>query len=221
MNERVMIVEMVGICGAGKSSLYHLLHHRNNRIVKLPPPPKTHYFFFLLKVVYKWLPLYLVKYRSTRWLSLEEIRLMAYLDTWLPYIKREAVKNKQIVVLDPGSVYWLSALREYGPEITQSAQFKKWWDQKFELWKNALDVIVWLDAPDELLYDRIVNRVERHEMQDQPKETAIASFVRYRAQYKQIINQISVHRDIRIYPFFTDKISTDQMADQIYDVFSH
>jgi hypothetical protein len=213
--DRLLLMEMLGLCGAGKSSLYRQLKQGNPRIHKLPPPPKYYYLLCLPKLTLLWLPLYLVRYRKTRWFSLQEIRLMLYLEAWLPYLKKQSIKHDQIIVLDPGSIYWLSALLEFGPEITRDPWFRSWWNIMYRRWMNALDIIIWLDAPDELLYDRVIRRDEYHEVKNISKDEAIASFGRYRSWYQKIVKQMTSQRDIQLISYTTDKISTNQMAEEI------
>jgi hypothetical protein len=212
---RLMIIEMVGICGSGKSSLLRCFSQRDKRFVQLPPPNKLIYLPFLFKMIFYWAPLYLLRYRGTRWFGMEEIRSMAYLDCWLPYLQKEAVKKNIIAVLDPGSVYWLSNLCEFGAEITQSPQFKKWWDAMYQRWASALDAIIWLDAPDELLYNRVIHRNEWHEVQQQAQDVAVASFVHYREWYGKITKAIASQRDVKTFSFRTDQVSTEQIANQV------
>jgi deoxyadenosine/deoxycytidine kinase len=210
-----MIIEMVGICGAGKSTLHRYLYEQDKRYVKLPPPKKSVYLPFLFKMIFYWAPLYFMRYRDSRFFGVEEIRSMAYLECWLPYLKSEAIKQNIIAILDPGSVYWLSNLRDFDAEITRGPQFQEWWEAMHQRWTNALDAIIWLDAPDEMLYNRVVQRDEWHEVQKQSQDVAISSFARYRDWYGKIIKAVASQRKIKIYTYRTDQISTEQIGEQV------
>jgi thymidylate kinase len=218
MNERHLIIEMVGIAGAGKTTLREVLRQRNGRIQFRIPPGKPRYIPFLSRHTFRWLPLYLGKHRHSRWFTWKEIQQMGYLETWIPYLRRQALAKGIVVVLDPGSVYWLTALREFGPEIARSQQYERWWNTMFRQWAAALDGIIWLDAPDELLYARILARDEWHEIKEQSQKEARGDFVRYRAQYGRIIAAMTAQSGLKVFHFHTDQISSEQMADRVLSV---
>jgi len=218
MNERPVIIEMVGIAGAGKTTLRQILWQRNGRIQFRIPPCKPRYVPFLIRHTFLWLPIYLGNYQQSRWFTWKEMKLMGYLETWIPYLRRQALTKDIVVVLDPGSVYWLTALREFGPEITRSQQYERWWKTMLLQWATALDVIIWLDAPDELLYARILARDEWHEVKEQSQKEALEHFVRCRAGYGQIIAAMTAQSGPKVFHFHTDQISPEQMADRVLSV---
>ena len=143
---------------------------------------------------------------------------MGYLETLIPYLRRQALAKDIVVVLDPGSVCWLTELREFGPEITRSHQYERWWNNMFRQWAAALDVIIWLDAPDELLFERILARDEWHEAKEKSQKEALECFVRYRTGYGQIIAAMTAQGGPRVLRFRTDQISPEQMADRVLSV---
>jgi deoxyadenosine/deoxycytidine kinase len=143
---------------------------------------------------------------------------MGYLETWIPFLRRQALAKDIVVVLDPGSVYWLTALRQFGPEITTSHQYERWWNTMFRQWAAALDGIIWLDAPDELLYARILARDEWHEAKEQSQKKACEIFMRYRAWYGQITAAMTARSGLKVFHFHTDQISSEQMADSVLSV---
>lgn len=218
MNQRPIIIEMVGLAGAGKSTLRKVLAQRNARIQVAPPPSKAIYLPFLGRDIFLWLPIYLGKYRHSRWFTPQETKLMGYLSTWLPYLRWQAIGKGIVVVLDPGSVYWLSALREFGPEITQSLRYQRWWNEMLFQWTAALEAIIWLDAPDELLLERVLGRDEWHEAKGQPRKQALEYFARYRMWYERVIAAMTGCNGPRVLRFRTDQISPEQMADKVLAV---
>ncbi len=214
--ERPRLIEMVGIGGAGKSTLLKALQQRNEKIQTLPLPNKTRYMPVMAKLLGVWFPLYLMKYRQGRWLTMEEIRNIGYLDTWLGYIRSQVRARDLTVVLDPGSVYWLSALQEFGPALTRAPYFQRWWENKLDQWSSALDVIVWLEAPNELLLQRVLARQEWHEAKYQSPQVALEYFERYRIWYQKMIARMTHRKNIKVFHYRTDRISTEQMAEEVF-----
>jgi hypothetical protein len=210
------IIELAGVAGAGKSTLLKALRKKNSNIKPFPYPVKTIYLPFLFRMCLKWLPLYLKSGRKSRWFNLQEIRNMAYLDTLLFHIRSRTRNKKDIYVLDPGSVYWLSSLQAFGPQITRHPLYQSWWKNKFEQWSSGLDAIIWLDAPVDECLQRVLSRDEWHDIKEMNSEDAMAEVKCYREYYEQIIPQIAHQFSIRIFHFHTDQTSTEQMVEMIF-----
>lgn len=140
---------------------------------------------------------------------------MGYLETWLPYIRKNAIRNDLISTLDPGSIYWLTELKSFGPAITHDAEFIAWWQKMKDRWVNALDIVIWLDAPTDLLFDRVMKRGEWHESMDLSKQAAMDSFTKYREGYLSLYNQILEVRKNHVYSFRTDEKSSQEIADEV------
>ncbi len=210
------LIEMVGIGGAGKSTLYRALNQGNSRIRKLGPPAKTQYLPSLLRLAFHWLPIHLLKYGRSRWFTWDEIRNICYLDTQLSHIRSHNRADGAIAVLDPGSVYWLSSLREFGPEFRKDAAFRKWWDERLREWSEALDWIIWIEAPVGLLLERVLARDEVHEARTQSREMALVYFERYQAEYSKMVPEMASKGHARLFHFRSDQTNTEQMAQEIW-----
>ena len=85
-------------------------------------------------------------------------------------------------------------------------------------WTAALDLIVWLDAPNELLLGRVLARDEWHEAKERSQRVNLQSFTRYRSGYGRIIAAMSAQGAPRVLRFHTDQIATVQMADRVLAV---
>ncbi len=213
---RPTLIEMVGIGGAGKSTLFKALNCENQKIQKLEPPNKLRYLPAILMVVFHWLPIYLWKYRCRRWFTWEEIRNILYLDTWLGYVRAQARARDLIVVLDPGSIYWLSSLKEFGPDFTTHPVFRRWWDARLSQWASALNLIIWIEAPNQLLLERVLDREELHEAKSQPPALALEYFERYRVSYSKMVPEVARRGHAHLFHYRSDQVSTGQMAEEIF-----
>lgn len=218
VNDHPMLVELVGVAGSGKSTLRKMLKEMNPQIDMVAPPPKRDYLIPVLKIYYRWLPLYLRHYAKTRWFTIKEIKIMSYLDSWLPYLRHCAVEKDMVVILDPGSIFWLTALKTFGPEITRDPKFQVWWEKMRKKWMSAIDIFVWLDAPTELLIQRVQNRQEWHESKLMTYDDIAESFDLYRKGYGELIDQISKRRKNHILIFRTDQISSDEVFKQVREL---
>jgi len=141
---------------------------------------------------------------------------MAYLETWLSFVRSRSPKEEEYDVLDPGFVHWLASLEKFGPEITQHPQYRSWWKKKYEEWSEATDAIIWLDAPEELCLQRILSRDEWHELKDVPRDDAIIELKGYRESYGKIIPEIAAKYPAKVFCFRSDQTSTEQMAAEVF-----
>jgi hypothetical protein len=216
IKERPKMIEMVGVAGSGKSTLLMALGHRKGRIETLPPPCKIRYLPALVRVLLIWLPIYLAKYRHARWFTHNEIRIIGYLQTWLSYIRPRIIAKDLIVALDPGSVYWLSSLKEFGPPFTRDRVFQRWWEERLDQWCSALDMIVWLEAPHELLLQRVMSRDEWHEAKSRSSAASLEEFGRLSVSYGRVIAEMLRRKKIRVFHYHTDLVSVGKMTDEIH-----
>lgn len=211
----VFIMELVGIAGAGKTSLLKLLKQNNERIQLVIPPGKSRYLSFIGKQIYFWLPIYLGNNRQGRYFTYKEIAIMGYLEKWILYL-REQIHTKDIVcVLDPGSIYWLYELRNSGSAIIRSQKFKGWFNKMLHQWASFLDMIIWIDAPDEILLERVLDRDQWHKGKEQSKKKTFEDFAHERKGFGQIIAIMEEICRPKVLSFRSDQISTEQMANRV------
>lgn len=113
-----------------------------------------------------------------------ELRSLVYLMAW----HRElASRSSGTYLLDHGPAFRLAVLAAWGPPMTRTPVFRKWWTRTAQAWGQLLDGVVWLDAPDAVLLERIDSRHRMHRIQNADTETAQAFLARYRAAYDAIL----------------------------------
>lgn len=212
------VVELVGLAGAGKTTLERILAQRDRNIHLIRPPRKISYIPFLVVDAVTWLPTYLRHYRNTRWFTWKETKLMGYLQVWPSVLKHDAHDGRTITVLNPGSVYWLAALREFGPEITRSSPYERWWNSAFSQWAAIVDLFIWLDAPDRVLMERVHARDGWHEVKEQSPQEALDCFARFRMWYGKLTSAMSSVGGSQVLCFRTDQTSPSQIAHSVLAV---
>ena len=215
LSEQPRVLELVGLAGAGKTTLEHALHLRNAEIRLVLAPSKARYVPFLARGVSLWLSSLLWRYRGSRWFTLDEIRLVGYLEVWGPYLRVCGRTPGSVAVLNPGSVYWLAALREFGPSCFESYSCGEWWDRMLNRWAALVDLFVWLDAPDSVLLERIHSRTQWHEAKAQPDSQVLERFAHLRRRYGQILAEMTVRGGPEVLHFQTDHVLAEQMADRV------
>jgi hypothetical protein len=118
-------------------------------------------------------------------------------------------------MLNPGSVYWLTALREFGPEITKTQRYETWWENMLNQWAALLDVIIWLEAPDRVLLERVHARDDWHEAKEQPRHEALETFACYHTCYERMVSAMTADGGPRVLHFRTDQLSADHIVESV------
>lgn len=100
-----------------------------------------------------------------------------------PAVARAVDSGAPLVLLDEGPVYALAKLEAYAHVADEAGFFGARWRSALARWREALDVVVWLDAPDELLVHRIRDRAKAHPVKVAGTLEAAHFISRYRAAY--------------------------------------
>ena len=107
-----------------------------------------------------------------------------------PAVAREAAGAARLVLLDEGPVYALAKLQAYARAAEDDGFFGARWRDALARWRQALDVVVWLDAPDELLMQRIRTRAKSHRVKAAGDLETARFLARYRAAYDTVVARL-------------------------------
>jgi hypothetical protein len=162
VSELTPVVELVGPAGGGKTSIAKVLEQHCS-CFQLAIPPHSRRIQnvpFFLKYSFAMLPIFwgLMKKRPMMRLRLQEIALMVILKGWHQILCRAKMRSGKILILDQGPVFMLGWLYGFSPDILRSREAEEWWASMYSQWAGLLDIAIWLDAPDEVLVDRVRNR---------------------------------------------------------------
>jgi deoxyadenosine/deoxycytidine kinase len=196
MQKPPRVVEIVGPAGAGKTTLYAALDQHPERVLlgdfpdvrKLSAAP--FYIFHGLGLVpsLAWL------YRHpSRQLTRREFAWMAVLRGWAGLLKKDTRRDKRVIVLDQGPVYLMAELRLSGPDYLQAEKARALWESLFTRWASTLDLIIWLDAADDVLLDRIRTRPSEHLVKKEDDATIQEFLGRFRRNYEGIFARLQVN----------------------------
>jgi len=203
--DRLRVVEIVGPAGAGKSTLYQALRGRNGlrldnfpdvrRLVNLP--------FFL------WNGARVIgSLRELGGLSRRELAWMAILRGWPVLLQKS---DSRVTVLDQGPVYLLTELREFGPASLRTSAAEALWRDLSACWSQTLSLIVWLDADDADLLERVRAREKAHIVKDASDEETLSFLNRYRAAYERVMADLRVP----VLRFNSSRMTTEQIAEHL------
>lgn len=211
-------VEIVGPAGAGKSTLCQVLVQESQTVrpENFPDVRKIASAPFFLWHGLQLLPHSLRFFQpDSGFIHRREFAWLTILLGW-PGILQKRLKNDQVILLDQGPVYLMTELTEFGAESLRNQAAEKMWQRIYNRWTNTLDGIVWLDAADSDLLNRIRRRDKEHVVKNESDETTLAFLNRYRKAYARIISNWSANRPaLKIIRFDTSRKSPEEIASQL------
>lgn len=105
----------------------------------------------------------------------DQVRSLTYLEAW------RVDRADGVLLLDHGPLFRLAQL---ATPMRASARTRRTWTRLSRRWANLLDVVVWMDAPDEVLIDRIERREREHRVRGVATDTAARFLADYRASFR-------------------------------------
>lgn len=213
-----LVIELVGLAGAGKTTLTKALmlgdDHISNKIIV----PRVQASQHLIAHTMTFLPTYLRHFPKLRWFTRDEMRAMIYLTAWPDIVSRPSQKLHSVQLLDLGPVYRLTFLQEFGSQLTKQPLFIEWCDQVLQRWRSVIDLLIWLDAPNEVLLDRIKTREKSHVVKERSQEESKEFFTRYRAGYERIISQWAANEGPPVLRIDSSQFTVSEIQAQITTV---
>lgn len=215
------IIEIVGLAGAGKSTLTNTLCGNGSGVVQgedfYTPNLRDwlKYAGYCSKQILPLVPMLVRLSTACRDLTREDLKKIIYLNGWDQILKRQQAESPHIIALDQGFVFCLATLYGFGPDELKKDRFRSWWDRMFSHWAQRLDGIVWLDGPDDFLLERVATRASFHAIKDMGIAQSRQFLTVYRSAYAHVIKAIVSCSDVEIVEFDTSRESTESIASEI------
>jgi energy-coupling factor transporter ATP-binding protein EcfA2 len=208
---RPVVVELAGLAGAGKSTLASALARLDPEIRARPRVPDLSYLANVPALV----PTFLSLHWPFRGVLSKEMKRMLRVRT-LHRVVHESTQGGP-VLFDEGPVYMLARILMFGADNIRSAAFERWWRTAIAEWAATLDVVVWLEAPDDVLAARLHTRAQPHPLQGAPERAVSAFFTSYRAAFTRVLDELCTGGGPQRWTIATDAASPDRTARALRD----
>ena len=202
--QRPFTAEIIGPAGAGKSTLMAMLRQRDAGLrtgLSLWRLPVS----LLAAGAISSLP----TISSLVALNWENAKLVIQINAFRSLLRRESAKGFQALLLDEGSVFGLAKLFAFSSNRAGITQ------RLCDRVAPTIDAVIWLDAPNEILAQRIREREKTHRVKDAGDEDIYKHLEQYRAAFERTLKELSALAPLQIIRFNTNDENLDQIADHI------
>jgi shikimate kinase len=217
--KKARVVEIIGPAGAGKTSLYTSLDEFPAQILlsNFPDVHKITDAPFFVRYGLQLLPSLARYFRpDSRPFSRREFAWMSIMVGWPTLLQKQIRTCPQVIILDQGPVYLLAEMREFGPDFIRAPKAEQFWQEVFSRWAQTLDMIVWLDAADAVLLERIRTREQDLLVKDETDAKMIEYLNCYRRIFESTVTALQVHNPhMQVLRFDTGISRTIEIREQI------
>lgn len=191
---RGLVVELVGLAGAGKSSVYQALQKKVTWIVE-------DYFVwdfssipFIIKNIIPLIPILIrLLGKGNKPLTRQDLACLVLLNGWPEILRKKVYNSTKVILIDQGSISLMAYLSMCGPQSLHNANFQGWWQKIYEKWIQVLDIVVWLDTSEEVLIRRIRDRQQDHHIKLKSVRESREWLMRYRSAYEVVVNRLELN----------------------------
>ena len=214
-------VEIVGVAGTGKSTLTRALveHVPTCRVADSLHTRQPAHWPYVAHGLPSALSLMARTTRSRQPLSWDEIKFVLYLFEWGRYLDAQPGLQAGITVLDQGPLFGLARLLWGGNPATRTPHFRAWLTGMVADWSRALGLVVWLDATDDVLVERIDRRQQRHEAKGRAREEALGLLERHRDAYGRVLDEVLRLGRLPVHRLDTSELSEDELVREVVVIF--
>lgn len=185
------VIEIVGPAGSGKTTLANALAHRAPALQRGLRLRQWRWLPRYVTSAVALLPIVLEGAQHGRRFTRQDLMRMIYLQVQWWAVQRCAAQHNGVLVLDQGPVYKLAEICNFDLESYQTPGRRRWWNKMVARWAGSLNLMIVLDAADEVLIERIGTRDKWHVVKDAPAPQASAYLARYRTSIQGILSEMT------------------------------
>ena len=217
--ERALVVELVGAAAVGKSTLVTELQRRDPGIRWLQRARWHGGGTAVARHAARFAPAWRAAlFRSPRyaWRTARYFLRLAALEG---VVRAAAAEAAGVVMLEHGPVFTLARLQAVhgGPVPPTLARYAR---RLLSRWAKRLDLVIALDAPFDVLEQRLRTRTKDHPMRGRSTDELRDFVSRYRAAYEAVLAELDAAGGPPVVGLRSDQATVEAMADQVGAAFA-
>ncbi len=209
-------VEILGVAGAGKSTVVRLLGEGSGFTrAEFIHTRKPSHLLQVARGIPRLTPILLWGIGRRPRISWPEVKLFVYVSRWRFFLERRMPAPGTVLLFDQGPLYALVRLKAEGKGFTSVSAFDTWREAMLERWASELSAVVWLDAPDPVLWSRINERSQGHRTKGEEAEAGHSFLDRYRRSFDVLLRRMEELGGPEVLRFDTSTATAEQIAETI------
>lgn len=211
------LVEIVGVAGSGKSTLTRQLveteGERFTRADFIHSSTPSH-MPYIARGIPRFAKAFVSGLRRGPRPTWADFKLLAYVTEWDRFVRSNPRYSDRVVLFDQGPMYALVRLKAKGLSMSSTPAFEDWWRERFDAWAKLLTGVVWLDAADELLVDRIEERPQGHALKGASEADSRRFLGIYRTLFSDVLDELRL-RGVEVLQFDTAVCNPETIASTV------
>ena len=208
-------VEILGVAGAGKSTLARRLAASPGfELAPFIHARRPVDLLLILRTIPRLLPILWTGLTQAPRISWPECKLLVYVTRWAAVLRRRRKQTDTVFLLDQGPLYAIVRLMAEEKPFTERRSFVSWRREMLDRWSTELSDVIWLDAPDAVLWSRINQRDQEHRQKGEQAEAGLRFIARYRRAFESIV-PIVEKGAVRTMRFDTSTSTGAQIAEAV------
>lgn len=211
-------VEVLGVAGSGKSSLAKALANSGH----IQPPfigvSNPRHLVVVLRVLPLLWPLLVSNLTRSPRMTWPDFKLMAYVTGWREFLRGQPEYGDSTLVLDQGPLYALGRLEAKELGVASTPRFRVWWDEMLSAWAGEISLIVWLDAANDQLIQRINRRPQDHTIKGVSTDEANRFLDHYRKVFTRLLKRVEELGGGDVVRVDTTNLDPDELVEQVQDL---
>jgi shikimate kinase len=214
---RPAIIELVGPAGAGKTALLRTIRARHPDIRAGIHIDRLRFAPVLARHTLALVPMslqQLSRWPLSWWPSLVHVLRLRTFPSVLDHVANAGCRA---ILLDEGPVFSLARLSVFQDAHRGGGLLMDEWHRALGACAGWLDAVVWLDAPDATLIQRIRERSKAHQVKERPDDDVSRFLDRYREAFRAVLGAVRASGQISVIEVDTSRSTVEQAATALLD----
>jgi hypothetical protein len=147
-------------------------------------------------------------------MSWREYKLLVYVTRWRLLLGRRTSPGT-VLLFDQGPLYALVRLTAEGKPFAARPSFERWRDEMLGIWAGEFSALIFLDAPDAVLWDRINRRPQGHTAKGEEAKEGLRFIARYRRSFENLLGTVEALGGPQVVRFDTGSTTAAEIAERV------